>query len=260
MKKTVVITGGSSGIGLAGAKYFIEKGWRVIELSRRGCDISEVKHISCDVADEASVEAAYKDALSYTESIDLLICNAGYGISGPVEATSIRDAKRQFDVNFFGAFSIAKTFIPALRKSKGRIIFISSAAAVFPIPFQSFYAASKAAVNSMACALRNELKPFGISVCALMPGDAKTGFTDARTPASDPEGIYGDKMIKSIAVMEKDERNGMSCEYVAGKIYKYAVKKHLKPTYTIGWKYKLFCLANKLLPFSLVNFIIYKMY
>lgn len=260
MSKTVVITGGSSGIGLACVKKFLSNGYAVFELSRKGCGVNGVHHIKCDIADEADVLSAFNKILLNTNSIDVLICNAGYGISGPIEATSLSDAKRQFDVNFYGAFLAAKAAIPSLRRSKGRILFISSAAAVFPIPFQAFYASSKAALNSLACALRNEVKPFNISVSILMPGDVKTGFTDAREPANDIDNLYSKKMHKSISTMEKDEINGMSCEYVANKVFKYACKKHVAPTYTIGTKYKLFCIANKLLPLSFVNYLINAIY
>ncbi len=260
MKKTVVITGGSSGIGLACAKKFAEQGFDVYELSRHGKSDGEISHKDCDVTDESAVFDAFQAISAESGQIDIVISNAGFGISGAVEFTALDEAKTQFDVNFFGALNTARAAIPHLRKSRGRLIFISSAAAIFPIPFQSFYAASKTAVNSLSGALRNELKPFGISVCALMPGDVKTGFTNARRHNERGGELYGRKMHDAISSMEKDEINGMTPEFIAKKVYHYATKRRVAPQYTLGGKYKLFSALLRILPTSAVNCIIGKMY
>ncbi len=190
----------------------------------------------------------------------MLICNAGFGISGAAEFTELDNAKKQFDVNFFGAFLTVKYALPLVKKAKGRIIFSSSAAAVFSIPFQGFYSASKAAVNSLSNALRNELKAFGVSVCALQFGDAATGFTAAREGSLAGNEQYGGAVEKSVAVMEKDEQKGMSPESIAKITFKIASKKRIRNIYTVGAKYKIFCLAERLLPSSLVNFAVGKLY
>ena len=171
--KTIVITGGSSGIGKATASLFAERGWRVFELSRHGA-------IYCDVCDEASCRTAIEEVLKQTDHIDVVISNAGYGISGPIEYTKIADAEHQMDVNFMGAVRFTQAILPQLRQQGyGRIIYTSSVAAQLPVPYQAFYSASKAAINAMALALANEVKDFGISVSVMMPGDVSTGFTDA---------------------------------------------------------------------------------
>lgn len=103
--------------------------------------------------------------------------NAGFGISGAVEFTELAEAKKQFDVNFFGCFICSKNVIKYMRlQGGGRIVNLSSLAAPLAIPFQAFYSASKAAVNSLTLALANEVRPFNIKVCAVMPGDVKTGL------------------------------------------------------------------------------------
>ncbi len=107
-------------------------------------------------------------------------------------------------------------------------MFVSSAAAVFAIPFQSFLFGLKAAVNMLSNAMRNELKPFGVSVCTLQLGDANTGFTDARKRSFAGDEQYGGAVARSVATMEKDERHGMSPEKIAGVMYKVAEKKRVK--------------------------------
>lgn len=259
MKKNVVITGGSSGIGLAAVKKFKDEGFNVFELSRHGKSSCGVTHIDCDVTDEKSVAQAFLQ-IEKAGGADILINNAGFGISGAAEYTELSSAKAQFDVNFFGALLCAKAALPLLRKSRGRIVFISSAAAIFSIPFQAFYSASKSAVNSLAFAMRNELKKSGVSVTALMPGDVKTSFTSARQISNAGSEEYGGRMEKALKTMENDEQNGMSPEYIAKKIFYYSVKRRVGAKYTIGAKYRLFCAVNKVLPFPLVNMLIGKIY
>ena len=116
--RTLLITGGSSGIGLATVQLFAGRGWNVIELSRHGLSQSNVHHIDCDVTDEDNVRLAVRKALELTDHIDVVIANAGYGISGTVEFTSTEDVRRQFDVNFFGALHLAQAILPQLRKPK----------------------------------------------------------------------------------------------------------------------------------------------
>lgn len=259
--KVAVITGGSSGIGKTTAQFFCDKGWKVYELSRKGKDFGSVSHITADVTDENSLKSAFDTVYENEGRLDLVVCNAGFGISGAVELTKIEDAKKQFDVNFFGTVRTIQQALPYLRKSGGgKIINLSSVAAPLSIPFQAFYSSSKAAINALTLALANELRPFGISVCAVMPGDVSTGFTDAREKSEDDGSLYGDTIKKSVAVMEKDERGGMSPTVVAKTIYKASKKKHPKPLYTAGGKYKFFVFLSKILPASLANRIVGMLY
>lgn len=258
--KTAVITGGSGGIGRAAAEKFAKEGYRVYELSRRGSSFDGVTHITADVTDEQTVKSAFEKISEENDGIDLCICNAGFGISGAAEFTELADAKNQLDVNFFGAFLTAKYALPLLKMKKGRLMFVSSAAAVFAIPFQSFYSASKAAVNMLSNAMRNELKPFGVSVCTLQLGDANTGFTDARKRSFAGDEQYGGAVARSVATMEKDERHGMSPEKIAGVMYKVAEKKRVRNIYTVGGLYRLFCFLPHILPATFVNFLVGKLY
>lgn len=258
MNKVAVVTGGSGGIGRAAAARLSSDGFRVYELSRRGVSGGGVIHITVDLCSEEQVKAAAERIFDEEGRIDLLINNAGYGISGPAETTDPETAKAMFDVDFFGVLRAVRAFAPYLKMTRGRIINISSVAAVMPIPFQSFYSCAKSAVNTLTMALANELRPFGVTVCALMPGDVRTGFTDNRIKL-EGEG-YGEAQRRAVAAMEKDERAGMTPEYIASRISKLANKKRVAPLYTAGRKYALFVFIKRLLPDSVVNFVLGKMY
>lgn len=261
MSKVALVTGGSSGIGRCTAAALRDAGCVVYEFSRREHTMDGVQHISVDVTVETAVRNAVEQIAQAEGSIDIVVNCAGFGISGAVEFTELIDAKRQFDVNFFGMVNVNRAVIPIMRKgSGGRIVNISSVAAVAHIPFQTYYSASKAAIESYTCALTNELKPFGITVIAAQPGDIRTGFTDARKKSAAGDEIYSGRISRSVAGMERDERGGMSPECVGRYIAKLALKKRVKPIYAIGLGYKCLSLLCKLLPCRLRNWIVGLLY
>lgn len=259
--RIAIVTGGSNGIGKATAKALSLKGYKVYEFSRRGTDYDDITHVTADVTDEKAVAAAVGEVLSREGRVDLLVNNAGFGISGATEFTSTEDAKRLFDADFFGTFNVIRAVVPAMRKQGGgRIINLSSVASLLSIPYQVFYSAAKASVNTLTLGLANELKPFGISVCAVMPGDVKTGFTAAREKTPTGDDVYGGRISRSVAVMEKDETNGMPPEFIAKRIVSIAGKKNVKPLYSAGFKYQFFCVLARILPFRLSNSIVGSLY
>ena len=261
MNKTAVVTGGSSGIGRCTADALLAKGYRVYEISRHDSSRTDLRHLSADVTDEEAVKAAFVQIAQEAGSIDVLVNCAGFGISGAIEFTELDDSKRQLDVNFFGMVNTCKAVLPLMRaQGNGRIVNISSVAAPVAIPFQAFYSASKAAINAYTCALANELRPYGITVTAVQPGDIQTGFTAARKKSVAGDDVYGGRISRSVAVMEHDEQNGMKPEAAGKYIAKIADKKRVKPLYTIGFSYKLVCVLCKLLPCGLQNRIIGKLY
>lgn len=261
--KTAVVTGASRGIGLETAKLFAQNGYRVYALSRSGTSEKQENIIpmKCDVTDEDEIRNAFRFIFEESGRMDVLVNNAGFGISGAVEFTDKKQAQKQFEVNFFGCFLCCKAAAEYMRKNGGgRIVNISSLAAELSIPFQAFYSASKAAVNSLTLALANELRPFHITVCALMPGDVKTGFTENREKEKEISGVYGETIKKSIATMEKDEQNGMSAQSIAKAVLALAERKRVKPVSTTGAQYKLIAGLSKVLPVSAVNRIVGMLY
>ena len=179
--KTAIVTGGTSGLGLAAAQTLAEKGLRVYALSRHGVPVPGVTSLACDITDADAVERTVAAIEAEAGRIDLVVNNAGFGISGAVECTTPEEARRLFDVDFFGVVNVNHAVLPRMRRAGGgRIVHVSSVAAPVAIPFQAYYSAAKAAINAYSSALRCEVAPFGIDVCAVMPGDLKTGFTAAR--------------------------------------------------------------------------------
>lgn len=259
--KVAVITGGSSGIGREVAIALRDEGCIVYEISRRDIPIEAVKHITADVTSEAQIKAAAKKIIDTEGKADILINCAGFGISGAVEFTSLESAKSQFNVNFFGTVNVNNAFIPYMRnQGAGRIVNISSVAAVAHIPFQTFYSASKAAIDSYTAALANEIKPFGISVTAIQPGDITTGFTDARKKTSEGDDIYGGRISRSVAGMEKDELKGMTPDIAGRYIAKIALQRSVKPLYAIGTTYKILSVLCRVFPCRIRNFIVGMLY
>jgi NAD(P)-dependent dehydrogenase (short-subunit alcohol dehydrogenase family) len=260
-KKVALVTGGSSGIGLASAKALRDAGVTVYEMSRRDISVEGITHITGDVTKPSDCESAVRLVTDKEGKLDILLCCAGFGISGAVEFTDTDAAKKQLDVNFFGVVNTVKAALPIMRTQKdGRIVLISSVAGAIAIPFQTYYSVSKAAINSYACALRNEVRPYGITVCAIMPGDITTGFTAARekSPAGDTE--YGGRISRSVAKMEKDEETGMSADKAGAYIRHVCLKKHVPPTCSIGIAYKFFTMLNRLLPASFISKLVYILY
>ena len=257
MSKVVIITGGSSGIGLCTAAALRDRGCKVYELSRRDSEAEGITHLRCDITDEEQIKAAVAQVLDENGRIDILINNAGFGISGAVEFTETSDAQRLFDVNFFGMIRMNRAVLPIMRQQGGgRIVNLSSVAAPVPIPFQTYYSASKAAINSYTMALANEVKPFGVQVCAVMPGDIRTGFTAAREKSQAGDDVYHGRIARSVAGMEHDEQTGMSPETAGAYIASVATRRSVKPLRSIGLKYKFFCVLAKLLPVRTLNWLV----
>ena len=263
-----VVTGASSGIGYEVCSQLLAKGYTVYGLSRRGTAPEGVTGRSVDVTDEAAVRAVIDEIAAAEGRIDLLVANAGMGISGPIELTDNADADYLMRVNFFGQFYAAKAVLPYMRaqasadagskQKAGTIVFTSSVAAPIPIPYQSFYSASKAAVNSLALALRNEVRSYGIRVSAVMPGDSGTGFTDARRK-QDGGDAYP-RCEKAVSSMEHDERNGIAPAKVASVIVRAATKKNPAPLYVAGFRYRLLLALFNILPTRAAIWLVGKVY
>jgi short-subunit dehydrogenase len=257
----VIITGASSGIGLANAKKFISEGHTVYGIAHNEFELENLNYYQADIRDHQRISEIIDEIYQKEKRIDILLNSAGMGISGAVEDTSIENAELMFDINFFGAVNITNCVIPYMRENGyGRICNISSVAGVLPIAFQTFYSANKAAISLYSQGLNIELKPFGIKVIDFMPGDIKTNFTDNRKKNKSNSKHYGQRIDRSVAIMEKDERNGMTVEYVSKVMYKNIMKKRPPVKKVVGVQYKFFLFLYRLLPLKFVNKVMGKLY
>ena len=262
-KGTVLLSGGSSGIGAAASRMLAEEGFRVYALSRRGTAPEHplIVPVKADINDESAVKDAVASIIRQEGKIDVLVCNAGNGIAGSIEETPVQDAKGQFETCYFGALRLIREVLPYMRERKsGKIITVASVGAIIPLPFQAHYSAVKSATLSMTEALSLEVKPFGIQCSCILPGDAKTGFTAARKTFGKENGPYSEKLKSSVSKMEKDEQQGMSPEKIASQIVKQAKSKHLKPVVTPGLQYKAINMLYAILPRRLALKIIGMLY
>lgn len=259
--KVALVTGGTSGIGLATAQALHDAGCRVYTCARRETCGGAWTHFSCDVTRQEQVRDMVERIMAREGKIDLAVNAAGFGISGAVEYTETEAARRLMDVNFFGMVTVNRELLPIFhRQGFGRIVNISSVASPVAIPFQTFYSASKAAIDAYTRALATEVRPYGITVCAVQPGDIATGFTAAREKSELGDDAYGGRISRSVSVMERDERGGMRPELAGKAIAAIALKKRVKPIYVIGLKYKLAAALVKLLPLRWVDAIVGKIY
>lgn len=192
----VLITGASSGIGAATAALLAGNGYRVWgttrNLSKLPADADKaVRFVEMDVNDDDSVRRAVAQVLEEAGQIDVLVSNAGYGIYGSIEDVPIEMAKAQFETNVFGTLRVIQAVVPGMRERReGTIILMSSLAGKLVIPFQTHYSASKYAIEAFTEGLRQELRPFGVKVACIEPGDIKTNFNDATVFPDNSGSVY----------------------------------------------------------------------
>ncbi len=232
----IVITGASSGIGKTVATYLASKGHRVIGTSRNQEGLFEnFELVKLDVTSDDSVENFTKNVFHKISTIDVLINNAGFCVSGPIESISIEETKTQIDTNYLGVVRVTQKFLPHFRaRNFGYILNISSMAGLIGMPFQAHYSASKFALEGFTEALRLELSPFNIKVCNINPGDFKTNFTTNRKISKTITPAYQTKFEQVLSIYENDEKNGSDPILIAKLIDGLIKKKNLKIRYIVG--------------------------
>lgn len=223
VKPVVLITGASSGIGLACARYLADRGYRVFGTSRRpeAYPPESFTLVEMDVCDDESVRRGVEAVLRSAGRIDVLVNNAGIGYGGAIEDTSLEEAHKQFETNFFGALRLCRAVLPIMRQQGGGLIVnISSIGGLMGLPFQGLYSAAKFALEGMSEALRLEVRRFGIRVVLIEPGDTRTGFTThrRRVRASFHGSAYAEPFKRALAVVRLDERHGASPLSVARQL------------------------------------------
>ncbi len=258
--RVVLVTGASSGIGLACATHLAGRGFRVYGTSRRSVAApATVTMLTADVTDDRSVEQAVASVLDREGHLDIVVNNAGMGIAGPVENTSIEEAKRQLEVNFFGAFRVCRAALPAMRSQRsGYIVNIGSIGGLVAIPYQAMYSASKFALEGLSEALRMEVRPFGIRVVIIEPGDHKTALTQNRRVAEMSGGpdAYSPSFQAALARTAHDEQSGPGPEQIARLLYRIVSQRNPRLRYTIGpAPQRAAVWLKRLLPYSVLEYV-----
>ncbi len=267
----ILLTGGSAGLGKSTAELLMQNGYTVYSASRRLTEEKEdaVSHgkiiaLQMDVTDIPSIKRAVARIMEESGRIDVLICNAGNGIAGAIEETSSEECKYQFETNFFGTVNVVHAVLPIMRKQRsGRIITTSSVAGFIPIPYQGFYSASKAAVKIFTQTLSLEMKQFNVQCCCVLPGDAKTDFTQTRkfTQASQSsDSVYTKKREKAVSIMAYDEQNGMQPIEISQAILAQIRKKKMAIVTIPGVKYKVISFLFRLVSNRFLLFVVDKLY
>ncbi|GAB4197088.1 MAG: SDR family oxidoreductase [Roseiflexaceae bacterium] len=262
-----LITGASSGLGRAIAARLHQSGWQVFGTSRSvepGARAAEgFALLRMDVDRDESVAAAVQTLLESTGGrLDLLVNCAGFGIAGAVEDTTIEEARRLFETNLFGVWRVCRAVLPAMRQRRtGTIINVGSLAGLISIPFQAAYSASKYAVEGLTEALSAEVRPFGIRVVLVEPGDFRTGFTDRRERVAAQGATYRDRMRTSVAVMEHDERNGADPALAARLVERIASTRRPRLRYVAGPPFAhIVALLKRILPARLFEWGLMRYY
>ncbi len=269
--RTVLVTGGSTGIGAAVSNLLSKNGMTVYAASRsgrcpEGCEErSNLVPVVMDVNDEAAIAGVVDRILREQGSLDAVVCNAGNGIAGPVEETSLDEVRSQFETTFFGVVKTVQVCLPIFRKQgRGRLVTISSVAAVAALPYQAFYSCAKAGVLQLTKAVAIEMKEYGVQACCVMPGDVKTSFSENRRiadRAAKESSPYYECTRAAVRQMEKDEKvQGMSPDVIAKAVLRQLNRKRMSAECVPGFRFGALVVLIRQLPEHLVLGVLRKMY
>jgi NAD(P)-dependent dehydrogenase (short-subunit alcohol dehydrogenase family) len=253
----VLVTGVSSGIGRAIARAFAEKGFEVFGTSRNPRTtepVAGVELVQLDVTDDASVTAAISTVVQRAGRIDIVVNNAGAGVFGAAEETSIGQAQQLFDTNFFGLVRLTREVLPHLRAQRsGRIINIGSVLGFLPSPYGSLYAASKHAVEGYSESLDHETREFGVRVSVVEPGYTNTSFEANATDADSPLHSYEAVREHVKQVITESLHTGDDPAVVARVVLKAATSRTPKRRYPAGPLARRLAFLKKVAPAGLLD-------
>lgn len=238
MSKVVLITGGSSGIGKAVGEFLHQKGFTVYGTSRNPERVSNsiFPLLQLDVRNPESIQAAVAEIIQKSGRVDVVINNAGVGITGPLEEIPTQEIKNNFETNFFGPIDVMKAVLPQMRLQKsGLIINITSIAGYMGLPYRSVYSASKGALELITEALRMEVKGFGITITNVAPGDFATNIAAGRFHAPLVKGsAYEETYGRTLAMMDDHVTHGSNPTEMANAIFAIIQNPAPKVHYKVG--------------------------
>ncbi|WP_237153585.1 oxidoreductase [Oryzibacter oryziterrae] len=248
-----LVTGASTGIGRATAATLVEAGYRVFGTSRRlmSDGPAGVTMLPCDVGDEASVTRLIDDVVAAAGRIDLLVNNAGIGLMGGAEESSVAQAQQLFNINFFGLLRVTNAVLPIMRRQKvGRIVNMSSVLGFIPAPFTALYAASKHAVEGYSESLDHEVRTQGIRVVMVEPAYTRTSFEDNLSKADHLIETYDSGRANAAAVIRKAMETGDLPQIVAHVVLKAATDSKPRLRYPAGKMARQLSLLRRFVPAS----------
>ena len=253
MQPSVLITGASSGIGAAAAGYLAARGFTVFGTSRRPAEAAarapQVRWIEMDVCDDGSVAKALEAVHAAAPRLDALVANAGFGIFGSVEEVPLESARAQLETNFFGVLRLLRAVLPGMReRGSGRIAVVGSLAGRAPIPFQAHYSASKAALDALVLALRNELHGSGVEVSLIEPGDIDTGFNAVMEWGDPARSAYGERIRNTERVIRESLPKAPKPDVVARAIHHALTARRPRVRYAVGREALPVSIGRRLLP------------
>ena len=252
MSQVVFITGASSGIGKAMADFLVKKNFTVYGTSRNPERVkADFPLLKMDVTKPESIKSAIKELRSKTDKVDVLINNAGVGITGPIEETPESEMKNAFDTNFFGPINVIKELMPVFREqNSGLIINITSIAGYMGLPYRGIYSASKAAFEIAMEAMRMEIAPFHVKMTNVAPGDFATNIVAGRYHAPIiKDSPYEKNYELSLNLMNAHVDSGENPDKMGEAIYKIIRSKNPKVHYKIGSPIqKLSIVLKRILP------------
>ena len=238
MNKVVLITGGSSGIGKSIGEFLHHKGFIVYGTSRNleKCINSIFPLVTLDVRDTESIQSAIAKVMATSGRLDILINNAGVGITGPLEEIPTEEIKNNFEINFFGPIEVIKAVLPQMRSQKsGLIINITSIAGYMGLPYRSVYSASKGALELITEALRMEVQSFGIQITNVAPGDFATNIAAGRFHAPLLKGsAYEVPYGNTLKMMDEHVDSGSNPIEMAEAIFAIIQNPNPKIHYKVG--------------------------
>jgi NAD(P)-dependent dehydrogenase (short-subunit alcohol dehydrogenase family) len=270
--RVILITGARSGIGRACATALVGQGHRVYGTSRRLASVDAAAlgypMLAMDVDDDGSIRAGVDEVLKTAGRLDVVVNNAGFGYGGAIEDTSIGEAKALMETNFFGALRVCHAVLPHMRaRGEGLIVNVSSIGGLMGLPFQGLYSASKFALEGLSASLRMEVKPFGIYVVLLEPGDICTSFTSnrrtVRAAKDDAFGasVYHERYAAALSRIEADEQGGSPPDVVARALLRIVNHRSPRPRYVVGPFYERIAVwASRMLPAGLFERILMTYY
>lgn len=256
-RKTALVTGASSGIGKAAAFALAKAGYSVIGTSRKTAPNhadDDLRMIACDVTSDNSVAAAVARAHAELGHIDLLVNNAGIGITGAAEESSIAQVRSLFETNFHGVVRVTNAVLPLMRgQGHGRILNVGSGLGLIPAPYNAYYSATKHALEGYSESLDHEVREFGVRVAVIEPAATRTSFETSTALSDTPIAAYDESRAKYLAAYKRAMTVADTAESVAETIVLAAGDETPRLRYPSGKTARQVAFARRFLPRSLFD-------